>query len=285
MAFEKLKGFWKKAIIDWKKSGSENQTEENKQYKSTRGKGSTNRMKKVKRRVVENSFRKVKTDVKSVKGNVAQLVERVVTLESQQREEAKERQNNSRWIQHHIDQFTSISAEFSTQNYRIERLEQLPKDMKQLRKEFADLLADLHIEEPSDSVDLATTAERKMSKELLRTVSKTPGEVVEIVTPYSRRAFFLIVKMARESTEDWIPRSSLSTEMYPDREDKALTNTLANLLKPLYDYKLIERKRIANAVFLRPTDFGLSAVKEKVTENQSKRVDSQIRKIQKKRQR
>lgn len=102
--------------------------------------------------------------------------------------------------------------------------------------------------------------------------SESSEPTLNNLTPHQKKAFSLIVGLLNEAGEEWLPVSSLTSELYPGKEAKKIRNSVSNTLKPLLNKKLIQRKRQGNYVFLRLTKEGYKTSKNLLSKNQLKNL-------------
>lgn len=158
--------------------------------------------------------------------------------------------------------FKKVKREMTQFNTRLEKLEVLPKQFKDLQKQFTEFIM--------KSVDSPTTSpavHRKASE-----VSEVHESALENLTPHTKKAFSLIVGLLNESKEEWLPMSELTIELYPSKEASKIRNAVSNTIKPLLTNKLIERKREGNYVFIRLTNLGYTTSQNILSKNQLKNL-------------
>ena len=105
-----------------------------------------------------------------------------------------------------------------------------------------------------------------------REVSELTKNIFKDLTPHTQKAFVLVTRLLNETSEEWIPLSSLTQELYPTKEAAKVRNTLSNTLKPLFNNKLLERKREANFVYVKLTEKGFKCVKTELSKTQLKNI-------------
>ena len=207
-----------------------------------------------------------------------ELADRLSAMEKQSREQDKNTQVHSRWIEHLNQQVATINNTVSTVTFRVNKLEELPDRLTDLQEQFAALIRAAERDEDEEPLvarvsDKAHEAERRSSPVRDDREAEEEESPLEILTPLTRQAFFVILQMLHESGEDWLPLAQVTARLYPEREGKKIHNVVANVLRPLYQNKLLEKRRKANYVSLRPTQKGLNAGKDHFKESELKRVE------------
>ena len=145
---------------------------------------------------------------------------------------------------------------------RLEKLEVLPKQFKDMQKQFTELIM-----KSVSSPITSPTVHQKASE-----VSEVHEPVLENLTPHTKQAFSLIVGLLNECKEEWLPISDLTTELYPNKEASKIRNAVSNTIKPLLINKIIERKREGNYVSIKLTKFGYTTSQNILSKNQLKNL-------------
>ncbi len=175
--------------------------------------------------------------------------------------------------------FIKIKSEQQNQNQNIEKLfeitnehseilnilKPLPNQFKELQKQFTEFIV--------SSVNSPTTSLSVHQK------PNEPSELTELneltldnLTPHTKQAFGIILRLLNEYGEEWLPISDLTRELYPEKEAKKIRNAVSNTLKPLLTNKLIERKREGNFVFIKLTEKGFKISQTELSKIQLKKL-------------
>lgn len=236
----------------------------------------------IRKKAVVNSFAKVKQDMGALDQHAKELLERVEVLETTSRNQEQEVGKATRWIQQHNQQITELRTDLTSTTFRLERLETVSHEVAKLQKEFAELMRKLEAEQIKDKtrVRVVEPIRDESNEERLTQEEVSNEQALEHLSPYTRQALFLIVKMMHESGKEWLALADVTAQLYPDRDGSKIHNLVANVLRPLYEHGLLEKRRSQNYVFIKPTERGLSACRDQVKENGLKKVDRVFEKIQ-----
>ncbi len=242
------------------------------------------RKKVLREKLVKTSFAKVKTDVKGLEQKSDELSKRIALLEKKTDVHSNEMEKHSKWLQYHNQQLSTLSNNLSTATFRIERVESVSEEVKELKKQFAELIrqagkenGELKKVTNEETTALMEKVQEIQAQKAFRSDAKV--DILEKLTPYTRRALFLIVSMLHETNLDWLPLAQLTGELYPDREGKKVHNVVANVLRPLYQQELLEKHRRGSNVFVKPTKLGLSICKEHLKDSQLKSTADKIDRV------
>lgn len=141
-------------------------------------------------------------------------------------------------------------------------LKPLPNQVKELQKQFTELIMN-SVNSPSTSL----TVHQKSSE-----LSELTEPALESLTPHTKQAFGIILRLLNEYGEEWLPVSELTRELYPEKEAKEIRNAVSNTLKSLLTSGLIERKREGNYVFIKLTEKGFKVSQTELSKIQLKKL-------------
>jgi hypothetical protein len=92
------------------------------------------------------------------------------------------------------------------------------------------------------------------------------------LTQLEQKGLLFIGKLQNEAGSQYIPVGSLTTNLYPDRNNRKIKTTVSNVLKKLQDQGFIQRERQGNNWYVGLTTNGFEEIKKTLDQNQLKNL-------------
>jgi hypothetical protein len=154
-------------------------------------------------------------------------------------------------------------------------ISQVTMNLLPLSKKFTDIQSQF-----TDIVKNFTTLSMNQNKQKEEAVIKneTPIQTNQQIyhnnsdhlTQLEQKGLLFIGKLQNEVGSQNVPVGSLTTNLYPDRNNRKIKTTVSNILKKLQDQGFIQRERQGNNWYVGLTTNGFEEIKKTLDQNQLK---------------